>query len=85
MGYRPSLRETSRKTRQGAAGSGGGSSRVCRLSSPIWEQTDEVRSVAATAALKRLRSQNKDFYLHVWVDKLKHRSESRQRLLFCNT
>lgn len=81
MGYRPSLRETSRKTLQGADGSGGGSSRVCRLSSPIWRETDEVRGVAATAAVK-LRFQNKDFHLHVRVDELKHRSVSRQRLVF---
>lgn len=41
MGYRPSLRETSRKILRGVEGSGGGSSRVCRLSSPIWEETDQ--------------------------------------------
>lgn len=81
MGYRPSLRETSRKTLRGAEGSSGGSSRVCRLSSPIWEETDEVRGVAGTAAAK-LHFQKKGFYLHVRVDELKHRSVSRQRLVF---
>lgn len=81
MGYRPSLRETSRKTLRGAVGSSGGSSRVCRLSSPIWEETTEVRGVAATTAVT-LQFLNKVFYLHVRVDELKHRSESRQRLVF---
>lgn len=46
MEYRPSLRETSKNTLQGAEGSGGGTSRVCRLSSPIWEELDQVRGVA---------------------------------------
>lgn len=76
MGYRPSLRETSRKTLRGEEGSGGGSSRVCRLSSPIWEEKDQVRGVAATAG-EKLRLLNADSYLHVRVDELKHRSVSR--------
>lgn len=82
MGYRPSLRETSKKTLQGAEGSGGGTSRVCRLSSPIWGG----RGVASG---ERCRSGNSrsfgflktDSYLYVWVDKLKHRSDSGQRLV----
>lgn len=35
MGYSPSLRETSKNTLRGLAGSGGGTSRVCKLSSAI--------------------------------------------------
>lgn len=36
MGYSPSLSKTSKKTLRGVEGSGGGTSRVCKLSSAIW-------------------------------------------------
>lgn len=81
MGYRPSLRETSRKTLRGLEGSGGGSSRVRRLSSPIWKEMGEVSCVAAPAE-ENLRRLNTDFYLHVGVDKLKRRSVQREWLVF---
>lgn len=80
MGYRPSLRETSKNTLQGAEGSGGGTSRVCRLSSPIW---------GGVGSGERCYSSNShsfgflktDSYLYIWIDKLKHRSDSGQRLV----
>lgn len=64
MGYSPSLSETSKKTLRGVEGSGGGTSRVCKLSSAIWRHfgfilsSREVSSQPNSLLLRRIRQWN---------------------------
>lgn len=83
MGYRPSLRETSRKTLRGVEGSGGGISSVCRLSSAIC--TFDVEVTLRTVLLMNHFTTSVTSDLDVWVDKLKHGSPSFLRLVCWQT
>lgn len=83
MGYRPSLRETSRKTLRGVEVSGEGISSVCRLSSAIC--TFDIEVTLRNVLLKNHFTTSVTSDLDVWVDKLKHGSPSILRLVCWQT
>lgn len=97
MGYSPSLSETSKKTLRGVEGSGGGTSRVCKLSSAIWRQQDFIQlkgliptnTISSLFILKSgltIRIDTEIYsHLDVWVHKLKHRSTSSYWLVWWHT
>ena len=82
MGYSPSLSETSKKTLWGVEGSGGGTSRVCRLSSAIWWHHHLMRLWTLNNNQPRMEPEaHICSHLDVWVHELKHRGTSSHRLL----